>query len=188
MKPHILLVISFLAALAPASLGARQDPAPSAFAATGIPPVPLPSKPVVYDTAEGQRIRVRVIAGDLRRPWGLALLPDDRMLVTEREGHLRLIDQGVLDPAPVAGVPEVYTGVALAGLMDVELHPDFAENRWVYLTYSKATETGATIALARGRLDGNRLAEVTDLFRRRGGRPRESRRPVYCSVQTACCT
>ncbi len=164
MKPPSLLTVTILMAFVPALLGARQDPSPGTFAATGIPPVPLPSEPVIYDTAEGQRIRVRVIADGLRRPWGLALLPDDRMLVTEREGSLRLIHQGVLDPMPIHGVPEVFTGVSLAGLMDVEVHPGFAENRWVYLTYSKPTQTGATIALARGRFDGHRLSEVTDLF------------------------
>ncbi len=164
MKPPSLLTVTILMALVPALLGARQDPSPGTFAATGIPPVPLPSEPVIYDTAEGQRIRVRVIADGLRRPWGLALLPDDRMLVTEREGSLRLIHQGVLDPMPIHGVPEVFTGVSLAGLMDIEVHPGFAENRWVYLTYSKPTQTGATIALARGRFDGHRLSEVTDLF------------------------
>ena len=164
MRLLSLLIVATLLALLPALPSAGQEPSPGAFAATGIPPVPLPVEPVEYDTAEGQRIRVRVIADGLRRPWGLALLPDERMLVTEREGHLRLIDHGALDPTPIDGVPEVFTGVALAGLMDVELHPDFAENGWVYLSYSKATETGSTIALARGRLDGHRLSDVTDLF------------------------
>lgn len=164
MKLPSLLIVTLLMAFAPARLDAGQDPSPGSFAATGIPSVPLPSEPVIYDTAEGQRIRVRVVADDLRRPWGLALLSDDRMLVTEREGRLRLIHQGVLDPTPIQGVPEVYTGVSLAGLMDIEVHPDFTENRWVYLTYSKPTQTGATIALARGRLDGHHLSDVTDLF------------------------
>lgn len=168
MKPPRLLIVIILMAFVPALPGAGQEHeqggfAEGEFAPIGIPPVPLPSEPVVYNTAEG-RIRVRVIADGLRRPQGLVLLPDDRMLVSEREGHLRLIDQGVLDPTPIPGVPEVFTAVSLAGLLDVEIHPGFAENRWVYLTYSKATESGATVALARGRLVEDRLSEVTDLF------------------------
>ena len=95
---------------------------------------------------------------------GFAFLPDGRILVTERVGSLRVIRDGRLEAAALAGVPEVFTGQALAGLMDVSLHPEFAQNRWVYLTYSQTTENGAAVALARGRLDGAALIEVRDLF------------------------
>ena len=141
---------------------ARQREEP--FAAGGIPAVPLPDPPVVYGTAEGQAIRVSVVTDGLTYPWGFAFLPDGSVLVTERLGALRVIRDGVLDPNPVSGVPEVYTGTALAGLMDVGVHPDFSDNRWVYLTYSKPTDAGSTVALARGRLDGQGLSEVRDLF------------------------
>jgi glucose/arabinose dehydrogenase len=86
------------------------------------------------------------------------------VLVTERLGTLRVIRDGVLEPNPLAGLPQVYTGTALAGLMDVAVHPDFSDNRWVYLTYSKPTDAGSTVALARGRLDGQVLSEMRDLF------------------------
>jgi glucose/arabinose dehydrogenase len=95
------------------------------------------------------------------------------MLVTERPGRLRVINRdGRLDPTPVPGVPEVFTGVRLAGLMDIALHPRYAENRWVYVTYSRPAERdgqrGATVALARGRFDGGVLSEVRDLFVTKG--------------------
>ena len=158
-----LLIATILALAAPAAPSA-QDREPAPFVAEGIPATPLPDAPVVYDTAEGQRIRVSVVTAGLTYPWGLAFLPDGALLVTERLGTLRQVRGGVLDPAPVAGVPEVYTEAALAGLMDVAVHPRFAENRFVYLTYSKPTEGGSTVALARGRFEGGALSEVRDVF------------------------
>jgi glucose/arabinose dehydrogenase len=130
----------------------------------GIPAVPLPDKPVAYHTAEGQDIHVVVLVRGLAHPWGLAFLPDGGMLVTERVGRLRLIRNGTLDPQPVAGVPSVRA-VGLSGLMDVALHPKFAENGWVYLTYSKPTGADqSTLAVARGHWTGSGLADVQDIF------------------------
>jgi glucose/arabinose dehydrogenase len=109
-------------------------------------------------------IRVVSVAGGLSHPWSLAFLPNGDTLITERGGRLRLVHGGVLDPQPVAGVPTVRTG-ALAGLLEVALHPRFAENRLVYLSYSKGREDNlSTTALARGRFDGTRLTEVADIF------------------------
>ena len=149
--------------LLPTTVGGQQPPR-TVFAADGIPPVALPDVPAVFNTAEGQRIRVGVVTKGLSHPWGFAFLPDGNLLVTERSGSLRLIRDGVLDAAPIAGLPDVFTGVNLAGLMDIALHPRFSDNRFVYLTYSKPTEGGATVALARGRLDGHALSEVRDIF------------------------
>ncbi len=116
----------------------------------------------VFQT-EYHRIRVVPVARGLRNPWGLAFLPDGNMLVTEKAGNLRLIRDGVLQPEPVQGVPEV-DAKSQGGLMDVVLHPQFAENDWVYITYSKPGDGVATTALARGRFDGTRLTEVHDVF------------------------
>ena len=159
----LLLTATTLPLLAPPAPCA-QEREPQPFAAQGIPAVPLPDAPLVYDTAAGERIRVSVVTAGLTYPWGLAFLPDGGVLVTERLGTLRQIRGGVLDPTPIAGVPEVHTEAALAGLMDVAAHPGFAENRFVYLTYSKPTESGSTVALARGRFEGGALSEVRDVF------------------------
>jgi glucose/arabinose dehydrogenase len=135
------------------------------------PPPPLPQ---TFFTAE-QPIRVIPVVTGLSHPWSLAFLPDGNMLVTERAGRLRIIRNGVLDPKPIGGVPSVRA-VALSGLLDVAVHPRFADNRLVYLAYSKAREdTLTTTALARGRLDapspggsgaasGYTLTEVKDIF------------------------
>ena len=130
----------------------------------GLPPVPLPDEPLIFATAEEPKVRVVVVARGLEHPWGLAFLPDGGLLVTERPGRLRIVRDGVLDPEPVPGVPEVYSQ-GLAGLMDVALHPEFAENRLVYWTYSKPAGEGAWVTLARGRLTEHGLADVEDLFR-----------------------
>lgn len=143
---------------------AAQQQAAETFSARGIPVVELPVEPVIYRTAEHQGIKVTVVTKDLTYPWGLAFLPDGTALITERLGTLRMVKSGMLTETPISGVPKVFTGTALAGLMDVAIHPQFAQNRWVYLTYSKPTQQGATVALARGRLDGNSLSEVQDIF------------------------
>ena len=104
------------------------------------------------------------LTGGLEHPWGLAFLPDGRMLVTERPGRLRIVADGVLEPEPVAGVPEVWAD-GQGGLLDVALHPGFAENGLVYLSYASADDDGdAATAVARGRLVGTRLEDVEEIY------------------------
>jgi glucose/arabinose dehydrogenase len=79
-------------------------------------------------------------------------------------GRLRLIRDGVLQPEPIAGIPEVYHSGASKGLMDIALHPKFAENRLIYFTYNKSGEKGVTEVLARGVYDGTQLTDVKDVF------------------------
>ena len=134
---------------------------------------PLPQEPVVYDTAEGQTIRVTVISRDLEQPWSIAFLPGGDLLVTERPGRLRLIRDGELVTEPVQGVPEVVAGGISAGLFDIARHPDFDANGYVYLAYTKPMpEDGTRLAIARGRWDGARLVGTEDIFITRGGASR----------------
>ena len=137
---------------------------PDAPRPPGIPRVALPDEPLIINTHEIAEVRVVVVTGGLSHPWGMAFLPDGGMLVTERDGRLRMIRHGVLDPEPVDGVPEVMAR-GLSGLMDVALHPEFAENGLVYLSYTRPLAEGAaTVALIRGRLDGMALRDVEDVF------------------------
>jgi len=109
---------------------------------------------------------VTLYAKDLDHPWGIAFLPGGGMLVTERPGRLRVIRNGVLDPAPIGPLPAMLAR-SLGGLLDVSLHPRFAENRLIYLTYSKpGTEEGsATTAVYRARWDGgSMLADGKDIL------------------------
>jgi aldose sugar dehydrogenase len=94
----------------------------------------------------------------------LAFLPDGSMLVTERPGRLRVIRNGVLDPKPVTGVPEVRAK-GIGGLLDIALHPRFAENHLLYFTYGKPVGSDSSApAVARGRLEGGELLDVRDIL------------------------
>lgn len=106
---------------------------------------------------------VNVVEG-LEHPWGMAFLPDGSILITERPGRLRIVREGVLHPQPISGVPEVYAR-GQGGLLDVAIHPDFANNRFVYLSYSKpGPDRSATTAVIRGRLEGNALMNVEEII------------------------
>ena len=153
----------FFAILLVAAVSAQQRP-PQPRTPIGFPVVPLGDGPFVIDTAEQHKIRVVVVTKGLSHPWSLAFLPDGSMLVTERPGRLRIMRNGVLDPAPVSGLPQVH-GVRLYGLMDIALHPKFAENKLIYLTYTKPPVDGkVSTALARGRFDGSSVTDVHDLI------------------------
>ena len=148
-------------------------------APNGIPAVPLPSTPLEFDTAEGQKIRVVVVARGMSAPWSMVWLPDGDMLITQRTGQVRRLRAGVLDPMPVAGVPAAVSG-GLGGLMEITLHPQFAANQFVYLSYPKPVGPApppppagggrggapqpSVLAIARGRWNGAALVDVKDVF------------------------
>ena len=98
---------------------------------------------------------VRLVEG-LDHPWGLAFLPDGAILVTERPGRLRVVRGGKLEPAPIGGLPHVVAR-GQGGLLDVALHPRYADNRLVYLSYAGQGEGGISTDVARGRYTGARL-------------------------------
>jgi glucose/arabinose dehydrogenase len=163
---HKLRAVALALALA-APLGAQQrvpfrNNIP--VAPQGLREVPPPAAPVRYETAEGQNIEVSVVTRGLARPWSLAFVANDTILVTERAGKVRVIRGGKLDAEPVAGVPEVRAE-GLAGLMDIALHPQFATNGYVYLAYSKPISADdAAVAIARARWDGRALRDTRDVF------------------------
>ena len=108
--------------------------------------------------------RVVPVVDGLVRPWSLAFLPGGDMLITEKPGRLRIVRDGNLLDDAVAGLPPIHAE-GQGGLLDVVPHPDFAENGWLYLSYSKPLEDDeSTTAVIRGRLDGNRLVDVEELF------------------------
>ena len=139
--------------------------------------------PRVFDTNTRQRIRVVTVASGLVHPWSIAFLPDGRtMLVAERSGRLRIIRDGVLDPAPIWNAPAEpvapaaptargATAPAPTGgtpsadrLHAVAVHPRFAQNRWVYVSHPKSGGRGNTLAVSRGRLEGSTLTDVHEIF------------------------
>ena len=162
LERRICLILATAIISSTAILLAQQGaPQPGAF--QRVPPLPFPGATQEFDQS-GTRYRVVPVVTGLANPWSLAFLPDGALLVTERPGRLRIVRNGTLDPQPVAGTPAVWA-TGQGGLLEVLPHPNFAENRWLYLTYSKPCDQGgATTALLRGRFDGKTLAEAKDLF------------------------
>ena len=91
--------------------------------------------------------KVTVIEG-LEHPWSMVWLPNGEILITERPGRLRVVREGKLDPKAIAGVPEVFA-VGQGGLLDVAIHPQFAQNRWIYLTYAHGDREANRTRVAR---------------------------------------
>lgn len=144
------IALASLLVLAGAACGAREPAAPAAAA---------PSAATVHGSLE-----ITPVAQGFEHPWGLAFLPDGRMLVTERPGRLRIVSSDGAVSAPVAGVPAVYSK-GQGGLLDVALDPDFATDPWVYLSFSEPGEGGGGTAVARGRLADGKLTDVAVIFR-----------------------
>ncbi|KAA0010015.1 PQQ-dependent sugar dehydrogenase [Billgrantia pellis] len=113
---------------------------------------------------EAGALSIETVVDGLVHPWGMAFLPDGRMLITEREGRLRLLSQDETLSDPLEGVPDVFNE-GQGGLLDVALHPDFDSNRQVYLSFSEPGDGGATTALGRGRLADDRLEDFEVIFR-----------------------
>ena len=114
--------------------------------------------------AQASEPKTLSVARGLANPWAVAFLPDGRFLITERVGRLRIVERDGRLGEPVAGLPAVDGG-GQCGLLDVVLDPKFADNAWVYWSYAEAGDGGNGTAVARGKLQGNRLAEVQVIFR-----------------------
>lgn len=118
----------------------------------------------VYES-QAHDFRVATVAEGLENPWSMAWLPNGDMLITERPGRLRIVRDGRLLPDPVPGVPTVRVG-GQGGLQEVAVHPDFSDNRLIYLSFSKDNADGSlgTTAVVRGRLENDRLTGVEEVF------------------------
>ena len=181
---YMRLVLASIVGVLAAASGIAQQPQPAAPAAgqqapagggrqgrqggpgafPRVPSLPFPDAPQEVETANA-KLRVVPLYKGLVNPWSMAFLPSGDMLITEKPGRLRIARNGTLDPQPIGGVPKVWA-VGQGGLLEVLPHPRFAQNQWLYLTYSKpcAAEKSATTALARGTFDGKTLTDVRDLF------------------------
>ena len=145
----VCLAASLLAA------GTRAQP-PAAPA----PRLPTRDAPLLLD-AGAQKIRVVLVADGLVGPWDIAFLPDGNLLVTESNGALRLVEKGVVKPEPAWKTAATGNDV-LHGLV---IHPDFARNHFVYVSYFKdGGDKGQTTAVSRGRLEGGKLKDVKEIF------------------------
>ncbi len=141
-------------------LGRRRLLATTAAAAVAAPAIVRAQQ--VLRSSKGS-YSLRMLTLDLEQPWGMAFLPDGRLLITERPGRLRIFANGRLERAPVGGLPKVYAR-GQGGLLDVCLHPDFARNARLYLTYSGEGEGGAATVMARAEFRNNALVGVQPIF------------------------
>lgn len=119
-----------------------------------------PGKAVAPGTS---KYTVKKLYTDFKNPWGLAWLPDGRLLVTEREGEILVFKNDRFTGVKLSGVPEVFNN-GQGGLMDIKLHPDYKKNNWIYISYSKPVDSLATTAVMRFKLQGNQMVEKEDIF------------------------
>lgn len=116
-----------------------------------------------FESTSGITLRIDTVAQGLSHPWGLAILSDGRMLVTERPGRLRIVEKDGKLSKPLDGVPKV-AAQGQGGLLDVAVDPDFQSNRFVYLSYAEAGEGGASTAVGRGRLGDGGIEDFQRIF------------------------
>jgi len=124
------------------------------------------AQPVVGSTItpQKQKFVLQSVTTELQRPWGMAFLPAGRILVTELAGEIRIIKDDKLLDEKISGVPEVFNN-GQGGLLDIQLHPDYAKNGWIYITYAKPDGTkGGGTTVIRAKLKGNTLTNIELLF------------------------
>lgn len=110
-----------------------------------------------------EQVTAQTIVKGLQNPWGMAFLPDGRVLITERAGSILVIKDGKLQKETIEGVPAVYAR-GQGGLMDIVLHPDYKRNGWIYFSFAKPGDGGGTTTVCRAKLSGNRLTNLQELF------------------------
>lgn len=123
-----------------------------------------PGEPGNVMETEKHSIFVEDVVEGLGVPWGMAFLPDGRLLITERSGTVRIVEDGELREEPLSGAPEVVAE-GQGGMLDLALHPDYEENGWIYLSFAKPGPDGGTVtSLERMRLDGYELTDREEIY------------------------
>lgn len=178
LHPDRRTTLAWLIALAGAATtaacgGSEDAPAPSGNAPAPTPPAPTPPAPTPpappappppAPAPAPATITATTITSNLASPWGLAFLPDARMLVTLKGGSLVIVSANGQTVTPVTGVPAVNSN-GQGGLLDVAIDPDFATTPWVYLSYSESGTGGSGTAVARAQLVGTALQNLQVIFR-----------------------
>ncbi|MEB3294002.1 MAG: PQQ-dependent sugar dehydrogenase [Synechococcales bacterium] len=132
---------------------------------TSSPPIPsgaaqpADSTPATRPVSKSQALQKVTLLEGLERPWSMAWLPDGAILITEKAGRLRIVRNGKLDPTPIAGVPAVMNA-GQGGLLDMTVHPGFAQNRWIYLSHAQGTPDANWTRVIRAKFDGQALKDI----------------------------
>lgn len=126
---------------------------------------PLPETTGEIVESEELTFYVQTVAEDLGVPWGMAFLPDGHVLISQRDGTLHLVREGEVLDTDVANVPEVWDR-GQGGLLDLTLHPDYENNGWIYISYSKPGDGGANTAIIRAQLNTETpaLEDIEELY------------------------
>ncbi|WP_114748699.1 PQQ-dependent sugar dehydrogenase [Pleomorphovibrio marinus] len=122
-----------------------------------------PQAPIGLIDSEKLSFQLDTLYTQLENPWGMAWLPDGRMLVTERKGEILVFEDDQFSGNRLNGVPEIHH-VNQAGLLDIQLHPEHDQNGWIYIAYAKAVEGGGATAIMRFKLQENEMVEKEDLI------------------------
>lgn len=162
MNRHPLLVLA-ASMLLTACGGSDEISTSDPTSSTGY--FPLPEEPGERIDSETMSFHVQTVVDGLSTPWGIAFLPGGITLITERDGSLRIVRNGRLNPVSVNGTPEVFSQ-SQGGLLDIAAHPDYENNGWIYITYSIDAADGSHTALMRARLDreNHQLTDQEYLF------------------------
>jgi len=112
---------------------------------------------------EKSAFRIDTIFSELENPWGMTWLPDGRMLVNERKGEILVFKGDTFTGEKLSGFPMTYVR-GQSGLLDIQLHPNYEENGWIYVTYAKPDEGGGSTTLIRFKIDGNQITDIEELY------------------------
>ena len=162
LRPLLKLTIGAIAL----TIGSCSSPETN-LATTPIVAQPSPLPTAKSPTAKNNNLptsfqKVTVVQG-LERPWGMAWLPDGAILITERVGRVQILQNGVLEQVAIAKIPNLFVS-GQAGLMDISLHPRFAENRLVYFTYSAGDSQSNHTSILRAKFDGKAFTDSQVIF------------------------
>ena len=130
---------------------------------TGYSVVPLTRSSSRQPRADSLKVTAEKLYTEFSNPWGMAWLPDGRLLVTERAGEILVFKDNKFTGTKLSGVPKVFAE-GQGGLLDIKLHPNYNRNKWIYISYAKPVEGGATTAVMRFKLQGDQLVEKKEIF------------------------
>ena len=115
------------------------------------------------NTSDNQKFQVDTLAKGFNNPWGLAFLPDGKILITERKGDILVFEGGKIQEQKIQNVPAVFAK-GQGGLLDIQAHPDYSNNGWIYLSYAKPEGDAGATTIARAKLTGNALTDFQEIF------------------------
>jgi glucose/arabinose dehydrogenase len=126
----------------------------------------VPGDPMKSTESDSPRVastKADTLYTGLNNPWGMVWLPDGRMLITEKAGEILVFRDGKFTGEKLTGVPKVFDG-GQGGLLDIKLHPDYEKNKWIYISYAKPVQGGATTTIMRFKLEGNNIVSPQELY------------------------